>query len=189
VELTRGANITSALLPDGSSINFTSSVPSWLTLFTAMFIHAGWLHILGNMLYLWVFGDNVEDRFGHLAYVFFYLLSGLFAVFFQIIVDPYSDIPYVGASGAIAGTLGAYLILYPGSRVRTLIFIIIVPFIVIIPALVLLLIWFLLQFVSGIGALGSSDAGGVAYFAHVGGFIFGMVAAGFVRLTSRPEIT
>jgi membrane associated rhomboid family serine protease len=187
LELTRGVSITSAQLPDGSSINFSSSVPAWLTLFTAMFVHAGWLHILGNMLYLWVFGDNVEDRLGHFQYMFFYLFSGLMAALFQTIVDPSSDVPNVGASGAIAGALGAYLMFFPSSRVRTLIFITIIPFIVKIPALVLLLIWFLLQFASGIGSLGSADAGGIAYFAHIGGFLFGLAVAGVVRLSSRPD--
>lgn len=187
VELLQGVSINSAQFPDGSTISFSSSVPAWLTLFTSMFVHSGWLHILGNMLYLWVFGDNVEDRFGHIKYAFFYLFAGLAAALLQTIIDPASDIPNVGASGAIAGVLGAYLVFYPGSRVRTLLLIIIIPFIVKIPALVLLLIWFLLQFVSGIGSLGAADAGGVAYFAHVGGFLFGMAAAGVVRVISRPQ--
>lgn len=187
VELLQGVSVNSAQFPDGSSISFSSNFPAVLTLFTSMFIHSGWLHILGNMLYLWVFGDNVEDRFGHLKYVGFYLLAGLAAAFLQAVIDPASDIPNVGASGAIAGVLGAYLVFYPGSRVRTLLLVIIIPFIVKIPAFVLLTIWFLLQFVSGIGSLGSADAGGVAYFAHVGGFIFGMAVAGVVRIVSRPQ--
>jgi membrane associated rhomboid family serine protease len=188
-ELIQGVSITTAVLSDDSSISFTAWAPSWLTLFSAMFIHAGWLHILGNMLYLWVFGDNVEDRLGNIWFVFFYLASGLAAVFLQIFMDPVSDIPYVGASGAIAGVLGAYLVLYPGSRVRTLLIITIFPLIVKIPAVALLLIWFVLQFVSGIGSLGAAEAGGVAYFAHVGGFIFGMAVAGLVRMSSRPRLT
>jgi membrane associated rhomboid family serine protease len=149
-----------------------------------MFIHAGWLHILGNMLYLWIFGDNVEDRFGHFKYVFFYLLSGLAAAFLQTIIIPSSDIPNVGASGAIAGVLGAYMVLYPSSRVRTLLLITIFPVITRIPAFILLVLWFLLQLVSGVGSLGSADAG-IAYFAHVGGFLFGMGVAGIYRLLTR----
>jgi membrane associated rhomboid family serine protease len=188
VELLQGVSINSAQLSDGSTITFSSAFPAWLTLVTSMFIHAGWLHILGNMLYLWVFGDNVEDRLGHLWYTGFYLTSGLAAAFLQTVIDPGSDIPNVGASGAIAGVLGAYLVFYPGSRVRTLLLITIIPLIVKIPAFVLLIVWFLLQFISGIGSLGSADMGGVAYFAHVGGFIFGMAAAGVVRAVSKPQI-
>jgi membrane associated rhomboid family serine protease len=187
VGLLQGVSINSAQLSDGSTISFASSIPAWCTLFTSMFVHSGWLHILGNMLYLWVFGDNVEDRFGHIKYVLFYLFAGLAAAFLQTIIDPASDIPNVGASGAIAGVLGAYLVFYPGSRVRTLLFVIIIPFIVKIPAFVLLIIWFVLQFVSGIGSLGAVDAGGVAYFAHVGGFVFGMAVAGIARMVSRPQ--
>lgn len=150
-----------------------------------MFIHAGWLHILGNMLYLWVFGDNIEDRFGHMRYVFFYILSGLAAAFLETIIMPASDIPNVGASGAIAGVLGAYLVLFPQSRVRTLVFIIFITF-VRMPALILLGFWFFLQLINGVGSLGSSGSG-VAYFAHVGGFIFGMLVAGVYRLLTRES--
>lgn len=184
VELIQGTSITTATLPDGSMVNIASPISPWLTLFTSMFIHAGWLHILGNMLYLWIFGDNVEDRFGHFKYVFFYLLSGLAAAFLQTIIIPSSDIPNVGASGAIAGVLGAYMVLYPSSRVRTLLLITIFPVITRIPAFILLVLWFLLQLVSGVGSLGSADAG-IAYFAHVGGFLFGMFIAGVVRVMSR----
>jgi len=184
-ELTTGATVTSAQLPDGSFIVFASPIPAWLTLFTSVFIHAGWLHILGNMLYLWVFGDNVEDRFGHFKYIFFYLISGLAAAFLQTVIIPVSDIPNIGASGAIAGVLGAYFVLYPGSRVRTLILITIIPIVARIPAFILLLFWFFLQLISGVGSIGSADAGGVAYFAHIGGFLFGMGIAGVARLLTR----
>jgi membrane associated rhomboid family serine protease len=184
IELTQGIKITTAQFSDGTTISFASTIPAWLSVFTAMFVHAGWLHILGNMLYLWVFGDNVEDRFGHFVYIIFYLLSGLAAAFLQTIIMPASDIPNVGASGAIAGVLGAYLVFYPGSRIRTLLLIIIIPVILKIPAVLLLLFWFLLQFVSGIGSLGASDSG-IAYFAHVGGFLFGMAVAGVVRVISK----
>jgi len=184
VALIQGTSITTATLPGGSMVNIASSISPWLTLFTSMFIHAGWLHILGNMLYLWIFGDNVEDRFGHFKYVFFYLLSGLAAALLQTVILPASDIPNVGASGAIAGVLGAYMVLYPSSRVRTLLLITIFPVITRIPAFILLVLWLLLQLVSGVGSLGSADAG-VAYFAHVGGFLFGMGVAGIYRLLTR----
>ncbi len=186
-ELTQGVSITNAQLPDGSTVSIGPAVAPWLTLFTAMFIHAGWLHILGNMLYLWVFGDNVEDRFGHVKYIFFYLLSGLAAAFLQTIVNPASDIPNVGASGAIAGVLGAYLVLFPLSRVRTLFLIVIIPIFTRVPAFILLAFWFILQLVSGVGSLGTADAGGVAYFAHIGGFLFGMAIAGVYRIMVRPQ--
>ncbi len=184
VSLTQGVSITTAILPDGSLVNIASPISPWLSLFTAMFIHAGWLHILGNLLYLWVFGDNVEDRFGHFKYVLFYLVSGLAAALLQIIIMPASDIPNVGASGAIAGVLGAYMVLYPSSRIRTLILLIIIPVFTRIPAFFLLIFWFLLQLISGVGSLGGVDAG-IAYFAHVGGFLFGMAIAGIYWLLTR----
>ncbi len=185
VELIKGIAITTAVLPDGSMVNVTLPIPAWMTLFTAMFIHAGWLHILGNMLYLWVFGDNIEDRFGHFKYLFFYLLSGLAAAFLQTIVMPASDIPNVGASGAIAGVLGAYLVLFPQSRVRTLVFLFFVTY-VRIPALILLGFWFMLQLINVVGSIGSSGTG-VAYFAHIGGFLFGMAVAGVYRLLTQER--
>lgn len=147
----------------------------WLTLFTSMFIHGGWMHILGNMLYLWVFGDNVEDALGPLAYVFFYLVSGLAASWVQILSDLRSPVPAIGASGAIAGVLGGYLLLFPRARVNTLVvfgyFLRVVP----LPAFLLLGFWFVLQFFSGIASLGVPA--GVAYWAHVGGFVAGLLMA------------
>jgi rhomboid family protein len=152
---------------------------SWniLTIFFAMFLHAGWLHILGNMLYLYIFGDNVEDRLGHVRYLFFYLLCGVAASFAHAFFNPASRVPSLGASGAISGVLGAYLILYPTARVVTLIPILIYPLFVEIPAVLFLLFWFLLQFFTGALSLAeiSSTSGGVAYFAHVGGFIAGII--------------
>ncbi|MFH1639579.1 MAG: rhomboid family intramembrane serine protease [Chloroflexota bacterium] len=183
LELVKGINITSTTLSRGTVVNIATPIPTWMTLFTAMFIHAGWLHILGNMLYLWVFGDNIEDRFGHFQYIFFYLLSGLAATFLQTIIMPSSNIPNVGASGAIAGVLGSYLILYPRSRVRTLIFFFFIST-ARIPAFILLGFWFLMQIVNGIGSVGSAGAG-VAYFAHIGGFLCGMGIAAIYRLSTR----
>jgi membrane associated rhomboid family serine protease len=142
------------------------------TLFTSMFMHAGWVHLGGNMLYLWIFGDNVEDRFGHGKFVIFYLLCGLAATFAQMLVDPGSNVPNLGASGAIAGVLGAYVLLFPGAQVRVLMGRGVIPM----PALIVIGLWIVLQFFSGIGSLSNNtETGGVAYMAHIGGFVAGFV--------------
>lgn len=148
-----------------------------IPVFTSMFLHAGWLHIIGNMVYLYIFGDNVEDRMGHLRYLVFYLLCGLTASYTFILSSPFSRVPSLGASGAIAGVLGAYLILYPGARVLTLVFLGIFITTIEIPALMLLGIWFIQQLFSGYLSISSASAqaGGVAWWAHIGGFVAGMV--------------
>lgn len=152
-----------------------------VTIFAAMFMHAGLLHLGGNMLYLWIFGDNVEDRFGHLKFVLFYLICGVAATFAQLAFNPGSQVPNVGASGAIAGVLGAYLLLFPGSRVRVMMGTGVVPM----PALMVIGVWILLQFVSGIGSLSNTaDTGGVAYMAHIGGFVAGFALTFLFR--GRP---
>ena len=164
--------------------------PWWVSLFTSMFMHGGILHILGNMLFLWVFGNNIEDRFGRLRFVLFYLLAGLVAVYAQALIDPSSTAPTIGASGAIAGVLGAYAVLYPRARVLTLIFIIFFVTLIEIPALILLAVWFILQFLPALGqvAVEPGGGGGVAYFAHVGGFVFGLaVAAVILSTTGRRD--
>lgn len=151
--------------------------PVWLTLFTSQFLHGGWMHILGNMLYLWIFGDNVEDAMGRRLYIPFYLVCGIAAGVAQIAVSPLSAVPGIGASGAIAGVLGAYLLLFPHALVRTVIafgyFIRIVP----VPAIIVIGFWIVIQLFSGLASLGvaTADTGGVAYWAHVGGFIAGVV--------------
>ena len=146
----------------------------FLTLFTSMFMHAGWLHILGNMLYLWIFGDNVEDRFGHVKFLIFYLVCGLAATFAQMAFNLDSNVPNLGASGAIAGVLGAYILLFPRAQVRVLMGMSVIP----LPALVVIGLWIVLQFFSGVGSiLGTAAEGGVAYMAHIGGFIVGLVLA------------
>ncbi|HMN13359.1 MAG TPA: rhomboid family intramembrane serine protease [Bellilinea sp.] len=143
-----------------------------ITIFTAMFMHGGWMHILSNMLYLWIFGDNVEDAFGHIPYLIFYLVSGIAATFAQLFVDPNSTIPNLGASGAIAGVLGAYLVLYPRGTVR----VIFGRALTNMPALIVIGLWAVLQLISGLGSItASGQQGGVAYMAHVGGFIAGLV--------------
>jgi membrane associated rhomboid family serine protease len=161
----------------GYYANIDSPIPSWATMFTSMFIHGGWMHFIGNMLFLWVFGDNVEDRFGHFRYLLFYLLAGVAASGLQIATDTASEIPAIGASGAIAGVLGAYLLLYPYSRVSTLV----IFFVIRIPAYFLLGFWFVLQFFEGVGSLGMTG-GGVAYWAHIGGFLAGMVVVVIYKL-------
>jgi membrane associated rhomboid family serine protease len=147
---------------------------SWVSVVTSMFLHGGWLHFLGNMLYLWIFGDNVEDRFGHARYLLFYVACGSAAALGQTALQPYSAIPMVGASGAIAGVMGAYFVLFPHSRVITAVFIFFFFDLIEIPAIFFLGIWFLMQFFSGVGSLGSDAAqGGVAFWAHVAGFAVG----------------
>lgn len=142
----------------------------FLTLFTAMFMHAGWVHLGGNMLYLWIFGDNVEDRFGHAKFAIFYLLCGLAATFAQLAFNLTSNVPNLGASGAIAGVLGAYILLFPRGRVRVLQG----QGVVQVPALLAIGFWIVLQFFSGIGSIANTaDTGGVAYMAHIGGFVAG----------------
>ncbi|HEY3474592.1 MAG TPA: rhomboid family intramembrane serine protease, partial [Anaerolineales bacterium] len=147
----------------------------FITLFTSMFLHAGWAHLLGNMLYLWIFGDNVEDRFGHGLFFVFYILSGLAATFAQLAISLGSSVANVGASGAIAGVLGAYLIMFPGKRVSVLMGRAVVPM----SALVVIGLWILIQIFSQISVFsaGSQDQGGVAYMAHIGGFVAGVALA------------
>ncbi len=155
---------------------------AWLGLLTSMFLHGGWLHLGGNMLYLWVFGDNVEDAMGHGRFVVFYLLTGVVAALVHVATQPASAVPLIGASGAIAGVLGAYLVLYPGARVLSLVVIFIFIRLVELPAVLVLSLWFLLQLYEGIGTLGAAGVATVAFWAHVGGFIAG---AAMVPLFAR----
>src|SRR5919109_1019436 len=161
---------------------------SWITLVTSMFLHGGFLHFAGNMLYLWIFGDNVEDRMGHGRFIAFYLLCGAAAAFTQTITDPQSVIPMVGASGAIAGVMGAYFVLYPRSRILTLVPIFFFIQLVEVPAIFFLGVWFLWQFLQGVGSLATAGlrepAGGIAFWAHIAGFVTGV---GTVMLFRRPE--
>jgi membrane associated rhomboid family serine protease len=159
------------------------------TIFSSMFMHAGLLHIGGNMLYLWIFGDNVEDAMGHGKYLAFYLIGGVVASVTHILSDTSSTLPTVGASGAIAAVLGAYLVLYPYSRVHTAIPVGIFLPITVVPASVILGLWFVMQLFDGVLALGGADIGGVAVWAHVGGFIFGAVMAMPLASGRRVEST
>ena len=159
----------------------------FLTIFTSMFMHAGWVHLGGNMLYLWIFGDNVEDRFGHIKFIIFYLLCGIGATFAQLAFSTGSNVPNLGASGAIAGVLGAYILMFPKGKVNVLMGRGVIPM----PALVVIGLWIVLQLFSGIGSIaGTADTGGVAYMAHIGGFISGL-ALTFVlgRNQGRPLLT
>ncbi len=161
----------------------TNPIGEFITLFSSQFLHAGWMHLGGNMLYLLIFGDNVEDKFGHGKFLVFYLLSGLAAAFAQFVVSLFSDIPTLGASGAIAGVLAAYLLLFPGRRVKVLV----AAWIVNMPALLVIGAWIVIQLVSGVGTISSaSSTGGVAYMAHVGGFVGGIIITLFFRSKVRP---
>jgi membrane associated rhomboid family serine protease len=159
------------------------------TLLTSMFLHGSWSHVIGNMWYLWIFGDNVEDRLGHGRFVVFYLLCGTVAAFGQILIDPQSTLPTIGASGAIAGVMGAYFVLYPQSRVLTLVTLIIFWEIIELPAIMLLGFWFLMQLFSAgaIAVTASTGGGGVAFMAHVAGFVMGMVAVFAFRKKQQPD--
>lgn len=151
-----------------------------MNIFTSMFLHGGIAHIIGNMWFLWIFGDNIESALGHARFIGFYLLCGIAAALLQVIIDPASAIPMVGASGAIAGVLGAYMIRYPKARVHVFVFIFIFITTIKIPAFYVLGFWFLMQLTSGLGTLGLDTTGGVAWFAHIGGFIAGI---GFDRMS------
>ena len=160
----------------------------------SMFLHGGWAHFLGNMLFLWIFGDNVEDRLGHVRYLIFYLLAGYAATFAHLWFNPSSTVPAIGASGAISGVLGAYLLLYPKARIQTLIFFGFFARFTMVPAWVFLPFWFLIQLVSGVASLGvpnGETGGGVAFFAHIGGFVAGpvllLLLGGFRRPARRRE--
>jgi membrane associated rhomboid family serine protease len=149
--------------------------PSWLTVLTSMFLHGSWLHILGNMWFLWIFGNNVEDSMGKGKFVLFYLGAGVAAAALQTVISPGSQIPMIGASGAVAGVLGAYAMMFPGAQVLCLIPLGFVFFTRDLPAWIVLGFWFVIELFRGLGALGVEQAGGVAYAAHVGGFVFGLL--------------
>lgn len=188
------------LLPDASLESFVNQyamVPSHFTdgvslkdvlsIFTSMFMHGGFLHIAGNMLYLWIFGDNVEDRFGHIPYLIFYIFGGVVASLTHLITNWGSAIPTVGASGAIAAVLGAYLVLFPASRIVTIIPLRFFARLAVVPAIVVLGLWFVMQVFNGVLALGGADVSGVAVWAHVGGFVFGLLIGKIFSASRRAE--
>ncbi|HUC52639.1 MAG TPA: rhomboid family intramembrane serine protease [Candidatus Cybelea sp.] len=150
---------------------------AFLPLVTSMFLHSGFLHLAGNMLFLWIFGDNVEDFFGHFTYLFFYMACGIGAGLLHVLFNFHSRIPALGASGAISGVMGAYILLYPRARVLTLVFIFPLP----VPAVIFLGLWYVMQFLSGLNTLGGGASGGVAVWAHIGGFLLGMLLTALAR--------
>jgi membrane associated rhomboid family serine protease len=173
-----GTSLEREAKQQGVPVKDVKEAPAYLTLFTSMFMHGGWLHIAFNMLFLWVFGNNIEDAMGRLRFAVFYLLGGIVAALTHVLLSAGSTVPTVGASGAIAAVLGAYALLYPRARVLTLIFALFV-FIVEIPAMILLGLWLFLQFLPAIQQFSSPDnlgGGGIAYYAHIGGFLFGLAA-------------
>jgi hypothetical protein len=154
---------------------------------TSMFLHGGWLHLIGNMLFLYIFGDNVEGRMGHFRYLAFYIVCGLIAALFQFITNVHSVIPMVGASGAISGVLGAYMTFYPRSKILTLVPVFFFIQFIHIPAAVFIFVWFIIQFLSGLGTLSApKESGGVAFWAHIGGFVAGLLLARF--FDRRPYV-
>ncbi len=183
LELNRGNTFVRhwAFVPRDFSINPAGEFP---TVFTAMFMHGSWLHLIGNMLYLWIFGDNVEDNFGSLRFLLFYLACGIAATFAQFAVMPGANVPNLGASGAIAGVLAAYLVLFPRGRVTVVIGYGVTQ----VPAIFVIGFWIVLQFISGVGVIArtaqNSDLGGIAYMAHIGGFVAGLVLTLFLRKRS-----
>jgi membrane associated rhomboid family serine protease len=189
-ELTLGSNLDNFFLTWGaipkelttgvdSAPLLPSSLPVYVTLVTSVFMHAGWLHLLGNMVFLWVFGDNVESAFGPVKYLLFYLVCGVAAAGVQVATSTGSATPLIGASGAIAGVMGAYLIMFPGAMVRTLVFLVFFVTVVYLPAIILIGLWFILQIFQGITSVGM-DAG-TAFWAHVGGLIVGVVLTLLIR--------
>ena len=187
-EITTGTDIVGRFVlaaPDGTAVVIDEAPgpnPIWLTLLTSMFMHGGWLHIGGNMLFLFIFGDNIEKAYGHIKYVIFYLVCGIIASLAHVFSDPTSIIPSLGASGAISAVLAAYLVLFPTNRVKVLLalgFVLLRP--IMVPAVVMIGIWAVLQFINGLSSL-AGQASGVAYWAHIGGFVAGLV----ITFLARP---
>ena len=179
-----GTAAPGTVVPLGPDLQCVIGEPHWFTVFTSMFLHGGWFHLIGNMVFLWVFGNNIEDAMGHGRFVVFYLLCGLAAAATQVAVDPDSAIPMVGASGAISGVLGGYLLLYPRVRVHTLLFLGFYVTTIALPAYVMLGYWILLQLLGGLPSLAGMESGGVAFWAHIGGFVAGML---LIRLFAKQE--
>lgn len=177
-------------LPAGTVIDLAPEVQcevgqlGWATVLTSMFMHGGWMHLIGNMWFLWVFGNNIEDSMGHFRFIAFYLLCGFAATGAHLLSDPSSAVPTVGASGAISGVMGAYLVLYPRVKVQTLFFLFVYVTVIALPAWVLLVQWFVIQVISGVGTMGGEGAG-VAFWAHVGGFVAGVAG---IKLFQRPQL-
>jgi membrane associated rhomboid family serine protease len=168
-----------------AGVHHVTLAQACVPVFTCMFLHGGWMHIIGNMWFLWIFGGNVEDRFGSFPYLIFYLVCGLGSGISQVIFSWGSRVPSIGASGAISGVLGAYVVFFPGSRILTLVPLFILWFTARLPAFIFILLWFLVQFISGIGTLSTTNVGGVAWWAHVGGFLLGVLIAMAAKSATR----
>ncbi len=176
--------IPAILLGDMSLEDGLAMVPNNATVLTSMFLHGGWMHLIGNMLFLWVFGNNIEAAMGHVKYALFYVLCGIAAFLAQALPDPASQIPMIGASGAISGVLGAYLLLYPRARVLLIVPIFVIIQTVRLPAMVVLVVWFVMQLASSV--MNAGQQGGIAFGAHIGGFIAGMVLVGLFKKSDVP---
>lgn len=185
-ELSTGLAYETLGLGSAGGISIATPIPTWGTLVSCMFIHGGLMHFIGNMLFLWVFGDNIEDTFGHIKYLLFYLVAGVLATLAHYAIDPGSQTPLVGASGAISGVMGAYLLLYPGNRIRTLIIYFLIT-VIELRAVWLLLIWIGLQTIQGVLSIGVSDQVSTAFFAHIGGFVVGAAVGLVVRIFRSPQ--
>ncbi len=197
-EITTGTDLTEPVPASGRSEvsgrasretlipEYPGPSPIWLTILSAMFMHGGFMHIIGNMLYLWIFGDNIEDNFGHGRFIIFYLLCGVVATFAQIFIDPTSVIPNLGASGAIAGVLGSYLVMFPKNRIKVLTTFLIIT-VIEIPAIIVLGFWIVIQFFSQYTANVDKAQGGVAYMAHIGGFVAGVLLTFLFRKKRPPQ--
>ena len=181
-ELTSGEPFVTGRFDGFGEVDINSPIPTWATIFTSMFLHGGFLHVAGNLLFLWVFGDNIENRFGRWRFITFYLGAGVVAALAQVLVNTDSEVPMIGASGAVAGVLGAYWLLYPRSRIHTLIFLGWFIFHRRLPAVYLIGFWAAYQIFLGLGSLASPDVGGVAYFAHLGGLTIGVIVGASSRL-------
>jgi len=191
VQITSGADPRQVVLAYGAIPHFlltfktVQPIHPILTVFTSMFMHGGLFHLFGNMFYLWIFGDNIEDRLGHIRFLVFYLLCGVVAAYAHAITEHSSLLPMVGASGAVSGVLGAYLLLFPHARIRTLIFFGFFVQIVRLPALILIGFWIIVQFINAMLSKAVVGHGGVAWFAHIGGFVFGLLAVKFFMKSRR----
>ena len=184
LELPQGDNLDRFLTRWGTIPAQIMAGQGLITLITSMFLHANLMHIGGNMLFLWIFGDNVEDAFGHVLYLIFYLVCGIAASLAQVLVGPHSTIPGVGASGAIAGVLAAYIVLFGSRPVRVLMGGVLTS----VPSYAMIGLWIVTQVLSGFGSLGGTEQGGVAYFAHIGGFVAGLVLTFLLRGVARPSL-
>ena len=189
VENTHSFILTYGLIPKDVFAPFVQMSERIYPFFSSMFLHGGWLHLIGNILFLYIFGANVESRMGHLKYIIFYIICGFAAASFQVITSLKSGIPMVGASGAISGILGAYITFFPKSKILTLVPIFFFIQLIHIPASIFIFVWFIIQFISGVGSLGApNDTGGVAFWAHIGGFVVGLILARFFDNNRRLRV-